>query len=153
MTFDFYKTREDVARAFDGAADAVREEKKNAGEESVGKYVHIKRQLRRAIWEEEDSPAERFDRTLVLLFNLYAETADAMDWEIGTKRELFFYLKGYLLDELCRRLDILHEDPSTDAFFWTMLRMTANRRSSEEYQRGERLRQKIEKEEKEGGTE
>ena len=62
MTFDFYKNREDVARAFDAAADAVREEKKNSGEEPVGKYVHIKRQLRRAIWEEEDSPAERFDR-------------------------------------------------------------------------------------------
>lgn len=151
MTFDFYKTREEVARAFGAAADAVRKEK----EEKSGKDYrviseHVKKQLRSAIWDEEDSQ-EPISRNLVFLFNLYAEAFDAKEAARELDKRLFFYLVCYVMDEITARLELETDRLSADFLFYTLRAMTANRRSSEEYQRGERLRQKIEKEKKEGG--
>lgn len=153
MTFDYYKNRETLAAAFNEAADAVRKEK----EEKSGKDYrviseHVKKQLRRAIWEEEDSP-EPISRNLVFLFNLYADAFDAKEATRTFDKRLFFYLVCYVMDEITARLELETDRLSADFLFYTLRAMTANRRSSEEYQRGERLRQKIEKEEKEGGTE
>ena len=93
MTIEYYNDREEIARAFDDAADAVREEKRAAGTETAVICYHIKHQLRRAIWAEEDNPPTVGDWSLLRLFNAYAATVDtnAAETDAG-KRELFFYL-------------------------------------------------------------
>lgn len=132
MTIEYYNDREEIARAFDDAADAVREEKTAAGSESTGKYYHVKRQLRREIWAEEDNPpAPPGEWTLLRLFNAYAATVDANAAETDAgKRELFFYLRGFLIDKICERLGIDDDRVSANAAFDTLERMTERRRAA-----------------------
>ena len=132
MSVEYYNDREEIARAFDDAADAVREEKKAAGAEWTGKYNHVKRQLRREIWAEEDNPpAPPGEWTLLRLFNAYAATVDtnAAETDAG-KRELFFYLRGFLIDKICERLGIDDDRISANAAFDTLERMTERRRAA-----------------------
>ena len=131
MTIEYYNDREEIARAFDDAADAVREEKRAAGAESLGKYYHIKRQLRREIWIEEDNPPTVGDWSLLRLFNAYAATVDtnAAETDAG-KRELFFYLRSFLFDKICERLEIENDRISAAAADDTLERMTERRRAA-----------------------
>ena len=131
MTIEYYNDREEIARAFDDAADAVREEKRAAGSEWTGKYNYVKRQLRRAIWAEEDNPPTVGDWSLLRLFNAYAATVDtnAAETDAG-KRELFFYLRSFLFDKICERLEIENDRISAGAADDTLERMTERRRAA-----------------------
>ena len=131
MTIEYYNDREEIARAFDDAADAVREEKRAAGSKSLGKYNHVKRQLRRVIWAEEDNPPTVGDWSLLRLFNAYAATVDtnAAETDAG-KRELLFYLRGFLFDKICERLGIENDRISAGAADDTLERMTERRRAA-----------------------
>ena len=132
MTIEYYNDREEIARAFDDAADAVREEKRAAGTETAVICYHIKHQLRRAIWAEEDNPPTVGDWSLLRLFNAYAATVDtnAAETDAG-KRELFFYLRGFLIDKICERLGIDDDRISANAAFDTLERMTERRRAAQ----------------------
>ena len=131
MTIEYYNDREEIARAFDDAADAVREEKRAAGTETNVICYHIKRQLRRAIWAEEDDPPAVGDWSLLRLFNAYAATVDtnAAETDAG-KRELFFYLRSFLFDKICERLEIENDRVSAVAADDTLERMTERRRAA-----------------------
>ena len=131
MTIEYYNDREEIARAFDDAADAAREEKRAAGAESLGKYYHVKRQLRREIWAEEDNPPTVGDWSLLRLFNAYAATVDtnAAETDAG-KRELFFYLRSFLFDKICERLEIENDRILAGAADDTLERMTERRRAA-----------------------
>ena len=131
MTIEYYNDREELARAFDDAADAVREEKRAAGTETAVICYHIKHQLRRAIWAEEDNPPTVGDWSLLRLFNAYAATVDtnAAETDAG-KRELFFYLRSFLFDKICERLEIENDRVSAVAADDTLERMTERRRAA-----------------------
>ena len=131
MTIEYYNDREEIARAFDDAADAVREEKRAAGTETAVICYHIKHQLRRAIWAEEDNPPTVGDWSILRLFNAYAATVDtnAAETDAG-KRELFFYLRSFLFDKICERLEIENDRISAGAAFDTLERMTERRRAA-----------------------
>lgn len=131
MTIEYYNDREEIARAFDDAADAVREEKRAAGTETAVICYHIKHQLRRAIWAEEDNPPTVGDWSLLRLFNAYAATVDtnAAETDAG-KRELFFYLRSFLFDKICERLEIENDRISAGAADDTLERMTERRRAA-----------------------
>lgn len=131
MTIEYYNDREEIARAFDDAADAVREEKRAAGTETAVICYHIKHQLQRAIWAEEDDPPTVGDWSLLRLFNAYAATVDtnAAETDAG-KRELFFYLRSFLFDKICERLEIENDRISAGAADDTLERMTERRRAA-----------------------
>lgn len=131
MTIEYYNDREEIARAFDDATDAVREEKRSAGTETAVICYHIKHQLRRAIWAEEDNPPTVGDWSLLRLFNAYAATVDtnAAETDAG-KRELFFYLRSFLFDKICERLEIENDRISANAADDTLERMTERRRAA-----------------------
>lgn len=131
MSVEYYNDREEIARAFDDAADAVREEKRAAGTETAVICYHIKHQLRRAIWAEEDNPPTVGDWSLLRLFNAYAATVDtnAAETDAG-KRELFFYLRSFLFDKICERLEIENDRISAGAADDTLERMTERRRAA-----------------------
>lgn len=131
MSIEYYNDREGIARAFDDAADAVREEKRAAGTETAVICYHIKHQLRRAIWAEEDDPPTVGDWSLLRLFNVYAATVDtnAAETDAG-KRELFFYLRSFLFDKICERLEIENDRISAGAADDTLERMTERRRAA-----------------------
>ena len=131
MAIEYYNDREEIARAFDDAADAVREEKRAAGTETAVICYHIKHQLRRAIWAEEDNPPTVGDWSLLRLFNAYAATVDtnAAETDAG-KRELFFYLRSFLFDKICERLEIENDRISAGAADDTLGRMTERRRAA-----------------------